>query len=485
MDYPILDVPVLGGSLVIAIVAIVHVLIAHFAVGAGLFNAVHEGLANRRGDATMLAFLRTHSRFIILFPFVAGALTGVGIWVTIATIAPVETSNLIHLFVWGWAMEWALFIVEIAAGYVYYYTWDRLPPRVHNAIGWIYAIAALGSLVLINGIISFMLTPGANPTPESFWQNLFNPSFGPSTFVRTISGLALAVIFVIIVVNYSRRFTHEQRHHVIRLASPWLLPLILMVPLAWWYFNVIPPDARNFIFNQSAMVMVLLFTFGVVASIIITAYAFLGIVRGGRYVTGETGFLLLAIALIATGSMEFVREGIRKPYLNRPADNKASLFEGLYPTELTPSELRRTEQIGTLTEAKWFQDERASLDPVVRGRAIFRIQCSACHTADGAYNPVKPLVHGWTAEQFDSNLMNLHATKDAMPHYHPTKSDRADLAAFAQWLNGVRREPGEAGASSVAPPTPAATPSPTPSGRRPRGSGGSGSRRPAPTPPTN
>jgi mono/diheme cytochrome c family protein len=350
------------------------------------------------------------------------------------------------------------------------------------AIGWIYAIAAFGSLVLINGIISFMLTPGANPTPETFWANLFNPSFGPSTFIRTISGLALAAIFVIIVVNYNRRFTHEQRHHVIRQASPWLLPLVLMVPLAWWYFTVIPPDARNFIFNQSAMVMVLMFTFGVVASILITVYALLGIVRGGRYVTGETGFLLLAIALIATGSMEFVREGIRKPFVGRPADNKASAFEGLYSTELTPSELRRTEQVGTLTEAKWFQDERASLDPVVRGRAIFRIQCSACHTADGAYNPAKPLVHGWTAEQFDSNLMNLHATKDAMPHYHPTKSDRADLAAFLQWLGGVKLDQAESALPAAGPPTPAASPAPTTpnSGRRPRPV-----RRPAPTPSTN
>lgn len=470
--FPILDVPVIGGSLLIAAVAIVHVLIAHFAVGVGVFNAVHEALANRRRDGVMIEFLRRNSKFIILFPFIAGAVTGVGIWFAIALVAPRVTSELIHLFVWGWAMEWSLFVVEIAAGYVYYYTWDRLSPALHNAIGWVYAISAFGSLVLINGIISFMLTPGPFAGPGSFWKILFNPSFWPSTPIRAISACALAGIFVIIVVNYCRGFTETERTHVVRAAGKWLIPLIGMVPLAFWYFRALPADARGFIFNQSAQVMVLMFTFGVVASVLLGGYAYFGILRGGRFVTGETGLLMLGIALIATGSMEFVREGIRKPYLIRPSALAGpAIPEPVYSTQLTPSELRQTEIDGALARAYWWPEAMTSDNPAVRGRAIAQIQCSACHTAAGAYNPLKPLVRGWTAAQYEANLRNLHETKDAMPHYQPSDSDRADLAAFLRTLNPETSQAPAGGGATVSATPPATqpeTPNPTPGrSRRP------------------
>jgi cytochrome bd-type quinol oxidase subunit 1 len=88
------------------------------------------------------------------------------------------------MFVWGWAMEWVFFIVEIAAGYVYYYGWGRLTPGRHLAVAWIYFVAAFMSLFLINGIITFMLTPGdwkppGELAPEAvqgaFWRALFKP----------------------------------------------------------------------------------------------------------------------------------------------------------------------------------------------------------------------------------------------------------------------------------------------------------------------
>jgi len=51
---------------------------------------------------------------------VVGAVTGVGIWFTIGLIAPEATSNLIHTFVWVWAIEWVFFLVEAAMnGYTY------------------------------------------------------------------------------------------------------------------------------------------------------------------------------------------------------------------------------------------------------------------------------------------------------------------------------------------------------------------------------
>ncbi len=80
VEYPIFDVPLLGGSLLIAGVAIVHVFISHFSVGATVFMAVAERRAIRREDAGTLAFLRKYSFLVLLVPYVLGTVTGVAIW---------------------------------------------------------------------------------------------------------------------------------------------------------------------------------------------------------------------------------------------------------------------------------------------------------------------------------------------------------------------------------------------------------------------
>jgi cytochrome d ubiquinol oxidase subunit I len=110
----------------------------------------------------MLSYLHGLARSFILVTVVFGAVTGIGIWWTIGLTSPETTSALIHVFVFGWASEWAMFVLELVAAFAFYYLWDRLPPREHMAIDWIYAGAAWMSLVLITGITSFMLTSRNN-----------------------------------------------------------------------------------------------------------------------------------------------------------------------------------------------------------------------------------------------------------------------------------------------------------------------------------
>src|SRR3989339_656929 len=141
MNFPIWDPPGLGGAMVIAGIAIVHVIIAHFAVGAGLFNVITEHRAYKTGDKVLLQFVCDHSVFLIYFAFVAGAVTGVGIWFSIGVVAPEGTQFLIRLFVWAWAIEWVFFMVELVSGYVYYYSWNRISQGQHLIVGWIYAIS--------------------------------------------------------------------------------------------------------------------------------------------------------------------------------------------------------------------------------------------------------------------------------------------------------------------------------------------------------
>ena len=135
---------------------------SHFAIGGGLYLVVAERAARKAGDERRLEFVRKLSKFFMLTTVVFGALTGVGIWFIIGLLNPKATEALIHNFVWGWAIEWTFFVVEILAAILYFYGWKRMSAEgPHDASAGSTSGAAWLSLVVINGIVTFMLTPGA------------------------------------------------------------------------------------------------------------------------------------------------------------------------------------------------------------------------------------------------------------------------------------------------------------------------------------
>ena len=196
MDYPIWDVA-MGGGVLMAWVAITHVIVSHFAIGGGLVIVVTETLAVKRSDPELRELARRSSLVLILVSTVFGAISGVGIWVVAGLISPGAISALIHNYVWGWAIEWVFFVVEIVAALVYYTTWDKISKGAHLMVGWLYFIGAYLSLVVINGIITFMLTPGGWLETRAFWDGFFNPTYWPSLVLRTGICILMAVAFML------------------------------------------------------------------------------------------------------------------------------------------------------------------------------------------------------------------------------------------------------------------------------------------------
>src|SRR3984957_1459279 len=117
MNYPFWDIPHIGSGWVIGMIAIFHVMISQFAVGGGLYLPLAERKAMRMADKTVadqwLAQLIRHSKFFLVLTAVFGTVSGVGIWFAIGLTHPEGTSTLIHNFVFGWAMEWVFFMVEL------------------------------------------------------------------------------------------------------------------------------------------------------------------------------------------------------------------------------------------------------------------------------------------------------------------------------------------------------------------------------------
>ena len=114
MNYPFWNVPHIGSGWVIGLIAIFHIMISHFAVGGGLYLPLAERKARREGRQDWLAILQGHSKFFLVLTGVFGAVSGVGIWFSIGLANPEATSTLIHNFVFGWAIEWVFFMVELS-----------------------------------------------------------------------------------------------------------------------------------------------------------------------------------------------------------------------------------------------------------------------------------------------------------------------------------------------------------------------------------
>jgi mono/diheme cytochrome c family protein len=424
VHYPIWDLPLAGGALAIAGISIIHVFIAHFAVGAGIFNVLSERRARITGDLALRTFVRQNSRFLVYLSFVAGAVTGVGIWFTIGVVSPEATTYLIRVFFWFWAIEWVFFMVELASGYIYYFTWDRLSARQHELVGWVYALCAFMSLVMINGILTFMLTPGDWAQSGKIMDAWMNPSFWPSLFLRLISALSLAGIFVALVASKTKQYAAPDRTRIVKWGAYFLLSMALMPVLAIWYFSTIPAASRDLALG-GAIAMSFIFAFGALLSFVAGLYAYFGVLRKARDINFETAVLLAAIAFMATASMEFVREGIRKPYVVRDV---------VYSNGILLADVPMLNADGILAHSQWVQpDTSMGTSEVARGEAIYKLECLRCHQIEG-YNAIVPLVKTWNRPLVMSALDHLDRLKGFMPPFIGTEHERQALASYLMTL---------------------------------------------------
>jgi cytochrome c553 len=423
MDYPLFLVPHIGGNWLIGVTAILHVIIAHFAIGGGLLIVVTEQFAARRDDPFRMEFARKQSVLLVLLSTVLGALTGVGIWFTIGLVHPAATAALIHSFVWGWAIEWVFFFVEIAAALLYVGTWNTISRQTHLRIGWIYFAAAYLSLVVINGIVTFMLTPGRWIETRAFWDGFFNPTYWPSLILRTGIALMLAGVYGWLVAG--RMNDDPGRLPLVRHLSGWTLAGIVLcvVGFAWWQANI-PGEARDLIFPAGSLLHRTFLT-GLSALALLTL---LTVTIGYLALRGfglTAGIAALILAAVFFGSYERIREAARKPYV---------IHGYMYSSGIRVDEVERLNRDGILTKARWAGVAPAG-SPAVKGEQVFRAQCQMCHSLNG-YLAIRPLVAGQDAEGLTAFLDALRGGRPGMPPIIGTEEEVKALAAYLASLGG-------------------------------------------------
>jgi mono/diheme cytochrome c family protein len=422
LNYPHWQLSFPGGML-IALVAVLHVFVSHFAVGGGFFLVVTEGLARRQNDAALLAYCRRHSRIFALLTLVFGAISGVGIWFTIGLVSPEATSTLIHAFVWAWAIEWVFFFVEIAAAIIYYKTWDSLPARDHQIVGWIYFVAAWMSLFVINGILTFMLTPGRWIQTQSFWDGMFNPTFLPSLVARTAVSVILAGIFGYVTLPSREAPNQEVREKVARWAAFWMMAGAVVLPLSlWWYFARIPQFSQLYL-NGVLIGVRHAVRGGVAFTLLALLIALVCGVWKPNWMRPPVVVLLVVCGLGMIGAGEYLREFVRKPWV---------INQVVYANDIRAAQMEALQSKGVIHTANFLlTDDPAS---VAYGENLFQLQCGSCHGA-GGYRGMKRRVDGWDAEFASDILQHVHILRGTMPPYAGNEEDRKALGGYLASLN--------------------------------------------------
>jgi cytochrome bd-type quinol oxidase subunit 1 len=442
MNYPFWQVPVIGSGWIIGMIAIYHVMISHFAVGGGFWLPLAERKAIREGRTDWHEQLLRHSKFFLILTGVFGAVSGVGIWFAIGLAQPEATSTLIHNFVFGWAMEWVFFIVELSTAAVYYYTWGRVSQELHLKIGWLYAGASLCTLVIINGILTFMLTPGepwlavagTGNEASRFWQAFFNPTYWPSLLVRILVCTSLAGIWALVTASLMDGDKEpETKTSFIQWSVKWLVPSYVLMPICMvWYLASIPETQRALLslgmdtigsgtFSQITRVALIII---ITSATIIGVTYFIGYRNPKDFTFGHAVAVLL-LGLMATGAGEYSREMLRKPYV---------IGRFMYSNGVRVQTVAQKNAKGYLGQTLWL-DQNTS-EHFAKGQAMFRGQCGSCHTLAG-YRSLDKLLAGRDRANVSSLLTMLHENKADSPYRKfmpPLTGTKEEIDALGDYL---------------------------------------------------
>ncbi len=438
MNHPVWDLPLLGSGWIIGLISIIHVSIAHLVVGAGIWLAAMEGRAQRGADLDLQHWLRSRAKALLWLSSIFGAGTGVGIWVAIGLVNPTATQHLIRAFVMGWAIEWLLFAGEMATLIVLVRAYDHLRPGQRLAVTWLYALCAWLSLVVINGIITFMLSPGRGwTTTHAMWDGFFNATYLPSLLLRTFVALALGGLWALAAGGTT---DPSLKPRILKPTALFVLAgVLLTVPAGWYYFRSFPSAARELVSGNlngaTGLAQGLHWALWGMGTYLVPALLALWAVLAPGSFRRPVALLGLLLACWGFGGFEWVREVARKPFVIR---------EVMYSNGIRVDQVASYQQDGFLPQNAWartFAAARENTD-LAKGEAILRSQCLACHTREG-YRSLKILTTGYSAEDgalFVQGLREqdpaMNPYLDRMPPFAGTEAEAALVGRYLAALNG-------------------------------------------------
>lgn len=434
--YPVWEVPFLTSGLILGLLAVFHILPSHLSTGAMWFNVFVETKAYRENRPELLDFLKKYALVILIFAYVFGSLSGVGIWFSATVASPRGISGLIHNYVWGWATEWVFFIIEVTGIFVYFYTFGKVDRSTHLKIGWIFAIGSWITMIIITGILAFMLSPGKWTETGNFFHGFFNQTYWFQLLVRTAFMFAVAAVYALAVGSSLKN--EDVKKFIVKSASKWgIAGLIATAILFSVYLKTLPAEAKDLLVAvPKGLTISLIISF----SLVLLYFIYFNMRPLSLRLMPSILFIL--VLFIGILSAERGREILRKPYVipkymysnqliaipipSKGVKDEVSLIKGkgiLNFSPLVPASLRKINNENQLEV----------------GRLIALMQCSSCHTLDKkGLRPLPKMVKksGLSTVPDAEDLLDM---LDAFPYMPPFLGTEEEKKALANYLISINK----------------------------------------------
>jgi mono/diheme cytochrome c family protein len=429
--YPIWEVPHLTAGLILGLIATFHMMPVYLSTSAMWLNVWLERKSLRENRPELMAFVKRYAKLVLIFSYVFGSLSGVGIWFSATVAAPRAISGLIHNYVWGWATEWVFFLIEIAAIYVYYYTIDKVDSKTHLKIGLTFALASWTTMVIIVGILTFMLTPGRWPVTGGFFDGFFNETYWPQLVLRTTSMFAVGSAYALAVAAADE--DAKVRVELVRFGCLVGLAGLALGSVSFVWYSASLPDAIR---GTLHALMTPGLRDGMLYPVVLLAALFAFFAAKPAAARPWAGGLGLLFAFAAIGSFERARELMRKPYLIPNYMFSNQIVGGDIPSKGVSSELPIIAEKGILNVAPFVPQELRTVTDGNRlqaGRMVALIECSACHTLqEKGLRPLPERIRrlGASGPEEVSAVVDGLAGMPYMPGFAGTDAEKRALAEY-------------------------------------------------------
>jgi hypothetical protein len=455
MDFPIFHLDFMGNRMLIAIIAILHVLINH-ALAVGFIPLVtileYLGFRQRKTDPEAAARWDELARKMMFIGFIIttslGALTGVGIWFSASLVNPDAIGSLIRVFYGAWFSEWIIFMLEVIFIMYFFLRWKSSnqsyqSKKRHVIFGAFLSLFSWLTMAIIVGILGFMMDPGNWLSDKTFISGFSNPLYIPQLYFRTPLAMMMGGAFGLLLILIFLKKGDEIRQKAISFTSLWLLiwsPVMLVgallyrsaIPAAM--LGNLPTAVGTMAFSKwYDSLLIIIFT-AVFISILIALWGFLK----PRMLPRAALIFPLVALFIFLGSFERIREFIRKPFI---------IGEYMYANGLRVDDYPLYKKNGVLPYATYVDTHRVTEDNRLdAGRNVFMITCSRCHTASPA--GLNSVVTKFRNRMGPGVPLSLEAITQYIPKMHkvwyympPFPGNDAELNALAAFIMDLDKSP--------------------------------------------
>ena len=220
--------------------------------------------------------------------------------------------------------------------------------------------------------------------------------------------------------------------------------VLVSVGGAWWYWNL-PESSKAALAGASALNILTALVFA--ASAIVFFMLYFGPHRNPGWINPGFAILYFAIGIAATATGEFIREGVRKPFI---------IYNYVVGNNVLTSEIPKLQATGYLNGGVWTKAfvkthypqvinaagdvensrllQLSETDQILLGKVLFQYHCNDCHSEKG-FSGVSEYTRGWSEDMIYTVVTHLDKAHYFMPPWCGTQEEAMLLTKYLEKIS--------------------------------------------------